>query len=238
MKLYDHRRRLRVLKGLLALALAFLFTAAFSIQSHCSTGEQNRPNSLGVKQTYVNPNSYLFGTFTDAEAYATSRKDLNDEQAKEMLVALVMGDTNRDGNGRFAPGSSGDKHALLKTPAVHDRMSEMYQKATHTFMGNNDHTEYSMTVNASGNPSGITSSNSADSNKVQILPGTQAIVHTHPAGDSPDPGPGDPDAAKVAKCPNYVLSQHQITVVYPNGKTEKVADVEWKNNDLEIKWKG
>ena len=192
MKLYDHRRRLRVLKGLLALALAFLFTAVFSIQS----------------------------------------------QAKEMLVALVMGDTNRDGNGRFAPGSSGDKHALLKTPAVHDRMSEMYQKATHTFMGNNDHTEYSMTVNASGNPSGITSSNSADSNKVQILPGTQAIVHTHPAGDSPDPGPGDPDAAKVAKCPNYVLSQHQITVVYPNGKTEKVADVEWKNNDLEIKWKG
>ncbi len=157
---------------------------------------------------------------------------------KPCLVALVTnGDANHDKNGRFAPGSGGDKHALLKTPAVHDQMGKMYNSASHTWMGNASREEYSFTVNADGSVTPVKTSGTSDKNSVEVPEGTQAIIHTHPAADSPKPGPGDVPAAKKAGCPNYVLSQRELWVANPDGTTAQVGDVSWKHGQLEIKWK-
>lgn len=127
------------------------------------------------------------------------------------------------------------QHAVLKTPAVHAQMSKMYTDASHTFMGASRE-EYSFTVNKDGSVTPIKTSNTADKNTVDVPEGTQAIIHTHPAGDSPKPGPGDVHAAEQANCPNYALSQRALWVANPDGTTAKVGDVEWKHGEVVIKW--
>ena len=130
------------------------------------------------------------------------------------------------------------QHAILKTQAVHDQMGKMYTNASHTWMGSSSsHEEYSFTVNADGSVTPITTSGTANSNSVTVPAGTQAIIHTHPAGTKPEPGPGDVPAAQKGNCPNYVLSQHELWVANPDGTTAKVGDIDFKKGDLVIKWK-
>ena len=129
------------------------------------------------------------------------------------------------------------KHAVLKTQAVHAQMGKLYTVASHTWMGNPSHEEYSFTVNADGSVSPIKTSGTAGKNAVEVPPGTQAIIHTHPAGYKPEPGPGDVPAAQAANCPNYVLTQKELWVANPDGTTAKVGDVSWKHGQLDIKWK-
>ena len=137
----------------------------------------------------------------------------------------------------FATTGGSDKHAVLKTQAVHAQMGVMYKKAAHTMMGNPTHEEYSFTVNADGSVTPITTSGTANSNSVTVPAGTQAIIHTHPAGTKPTPSEGDVLAAQKANCPNYALSQHELWVANPDGTTAKVGDIDFKKGDLVIKWK-
>ncbi len=125
--------------------------------------------------------------------------------------------------------------ALLETPAVHKQMGKLYTSATLTWMGNTTKEEYSFTVNADGSVTPIKTSRIEGKNEVEVPAGTQAIVHTHPKGYLPTPGPGDVLAAQKANAPNYVLTQKQLWVANPDGTTEKVGDVNWKHGGLEIK---
>ena len=79
--------------------------------------------------------------------------------------------------------------------------------------------EHSFTVNADGSVQPIESSNSTQTNTVTVPAGTQAIIHTHPNGTLPSPGPSDIPAAKAAHCPNYELSRDQLWVANPDGTT-------------------
>ncbi len=132
-------------------------------------------------------------------------------------------------------------HDLLKTTSVHDGMKNLYSKASDSYQGANKQ-EHSLTVDKDGNPSDITTSHDASKNTVTVHKEDgkvtdQAIIHTHPKGTDAKPSDADVAIAKKTGIPNYSLSQNQLWVATPDGKTSKVADVEWKNNDLEIKWK-
>ena len=130
-----------------------------------------------------------------------------------------------------------DKHAVLKTQAVHDQMGKMYTVASHTWMGNPSHEEYSFTVNADGSVSPIKTSGTAGKNAVEVPPGTQAIIHTHPADYEPTPSEADVKGAVATGVPDYVISHSEIYVANPDGTTAKVADIDFKKGDLVIKWK-
>ncbi len=114
-------------------------------------------------------------------------------------------------------------------------MGKLYTSATLTWMGNTTKEEYSFTVNADGSVTPIKTARIEGKNEVEVPAGTQAIVHTHPKGYLPTPGPGDVPAAQKANAPNYVLTQKQLWVANPDGTTEKVGDVNWKHGGLEIK---
>jgi hypothetical protein len=69
---------------------------------------------------------------------------------------------------------------------------------------------------------------------------SQAIIHTHPAGQ--DPLPSDADYATATKIgkPNFVMTKDAIYVAMPGGSTKnpiKVADISHgKGGKLNIKW--
>ena len=69
---------------------------------------------------------------------------------------------------------------------------------------------------------------------------SQAIIHTHPAGQ--DPLPSDADYATATKIgkPNFVMTKDAIYVAMPGGSTKnpiKVADIKpGKGGKLNIKW--
>jgi proteasome lid subunit RPN8/RPN11 len=184
----------------------------------------------------------LLACSTDqAEAYVSVHKSLTDVEARAALVDIITnGDTNRDKNGRFAPGK-GSSHDLLKTPAVHDGLKNLYTTAGDSYQGANKQ-EHSITIDKEGNPSEIATSHDSSKTTVSVHKENgkvtdQAIIHTHPKGTDPHPSDADVQIAKKTGIPNYELSQNQLWVANPDGSTAKVADVEWKNNDLSIKWK-
>jgi len=128
------------------------------------------------------------------------------------------------------------EHKLLDTPVVRAQMGKLYDKAAHTFVSGGPRNEYYFTVNADGSVTPIITSGTADKNKIDVPTGTQTIVHTHPNGTHPQPGPNDVTAAQAADCPNYDLSQDQLWVANIDGTTAKVGDVEFKHGEVVIKW--
>jgi hypothetical protein len=155
-------------------------------------------------------------------------------------------DTEHAANGQFATKGGGDgligkslgaKHDVLRTPEVHAQMAKMYKQAAPTMLkGTSLHQEYSFTVDKkSGKPSKIESSDESNKNHfVKPDDPVTAIVHTHPDGTLPTPGPGDPLAAVLVDAPNYELSQKELWVVQPDGTQEQVGTVEWKHGDIVI----
>ena len=137
------------------------------------------------------------------------------------------------------------KHAVLKTQAVHAQMVEAYKKAQPTFMPKTmipagqqaQRQEYSFTVDKDGKPTDISTSGTAGKNAVEVPPGTQAIIHTHPADYKPTPSEADVKGAVATGVPDYVISRSEIYVANPDGTTAKVADIDFKKGDLVIKWK-
>ena len=68
---------------------------------------------------------------------------------------------------------------------------------------------------------------------------SQAIIHTHPAGQNPQPSADDyATATKIGK-PNFVMSGSAIYVAMPGGDVKhpvKVADIKQRGGKLNIKW--
>jgi HK97 family phage portal protein len=175
---------------------------------------------------------------TQADEYVIKHKTMTIDEARSALVELITNaDANRDSNGRFATGGSGaGSHDLLKTPAVHTGMTDLYKQAGNSYMGT-DKQEHSFTVDANGKPSAITSSHSSAANTLTVTKGDQAIVHSHPKGTDPRPSEADIAIAKSEGIPNYELSRDELWVANPDGTTAKLGDVSWKNNEVSIKWK-
>jgi hypothetical protein len=114
----------------------------------------------------------------------------------------------------------------------------LYASASTSFHGHgSDKIEHSFTVDGAGNPREIQSSHDSAKSSVTVHPGDKAIIHTHPDNTDPKPSPADAAIAKQFGIPNYELSKNQLWVANPDGTSEKVADVEWKNGELSIKWK-
>lgn len=153
-----------------------------------------------------------------------------------MAFAATTTQEPREKNGRFATTGGSDSHSVIRTQAVHDGMSKLYDKAGSSFMGQNSE-EHSFTVDANGNPSEITTSKRERGNTVTVTKGDQAIVHTHPKSGKPEPSEGDIAVAKRTGIPNYSLSKNELWVANPDGSTAHVADVQWKHGQLDIKWK-
>jgi len=160
------------------------------------------------------------------------------------------GDDEHDAAGKFASKGSGAatgmaaKHAVITSPAVHAQMVAAYKQAQPTFRpkitataGTSiPHNEYSFTVDKDGKPSGIVTSGTNDKNTVVVPDGAQAVVHTHPSADHPYPSDADIAYAKSTGVPDYVISSNELWVANPDGTSEKVADIEMKHGDLQIKW--
>jgi hypothetical protein len=71
------KRFILSITGVELLIVLFILLASFA---HCSTSSTKRPNSLGIEQTYGNPNIYLFGALAcgHAENACTFFKDEKD----------------------------------------------------------------------------------------------------------------------------------------------------------------
>ena len=69
---------------------------------------------------------------------------------------------------------------------------------------------------------------------------SQAIIHTHPAGQDPMPSSTDYETATKIGKPNFVMTKDAIYVAMPNGDVQhpvKVADISpGKHGQLNIKW--
>ena len=69
---------------------------------------------------------------------------------------------------------------------------------------------------------------------------SQAIIHTHPAGQNPQPSAEDYATATKTGKPNFVMSGSAIYVAMPGGDVKhpvKVADIsQGKGGKLNIKW--
>ena len=69
---------------------------------------------------------------------------------------------------------------------------------------------------------------------------SQAIIHTHPAGQNPQPSADDYATATKTGKPNFVMSGSAIYVAMPGGSTKnpvKVADIKpGKGGKLAINW--
>jgi HK97 family phage portal protein len=172
-----------------------------------------------------------------AAEYVSVHKTFTESEARAAIINMVTnGDTNRESNGRFAPGS--DSHSLIKSPEVNAQVTKLYASASTSFHGHgSDKIEHSFTVDGAGNPREIQSSHDSAKSSVTVHPGDKAIIHTHPDNTDPKPSPADAAIAKQFGIPNYELSKNQLWVANPDGTSEKVADVEWKNGELSIKWK-
>src|ERR1019366_3619131 len=93
---------------------------------------------------------------------------------------------------------------VLQVPTVQAQMAQLYKQAAGTYFStSSDHTEYSFTVDATGQPRAITSSHDSMKNYLKFFTGDLAIIHTHPHGADPRPSDGDIITAKRCGVPNY-----------------------------------
>lgn len=120
--------------------------------------------------------------------------------------------------------------------AVETRLSELYQHAATSFMDPASNTEHSFIYNNGGNPGSITSSHESNKNSVVVYPNTAGIVHSHPMQSLAHPSSADVDVAKHAKVPNYVLSRNELWVATPDGKTQQIANVDWKDGKMQLNY--
>lgn len=113
-------------------------------------------------------------------------------------------------------------------------LNPLYATAAASFVTDSQ-VEYSFVWNPGGHPGRIVSSHEADANHTQIIKGyTQGVMHTHPRSKDMRPSAGDIALAKKAQMPVYVLSVDALFVALPNGKVERVANVSWQADRLNI----
>jgi len=192
---------------------------------------------------------FIFVTATNA-AEGRSYRYANVDGRELYIIYETRGDDEHDAAGKFASKGSGAatgmaaKHAVITSPAVHAQMVAAYKQAQPTFRPKITatagtlipHNEYSFTVDKDGKPSGVVTSGTEDKNTVVVPDGAQAVVHTHPSADHPYPSDADIAYAKSTGVPDYVISSNELWVANPDGTSEKVADIEMKHGDLQIKW--
>lgn len=137
-----------------------------------------------------------------------------------------------------SPAATPAYHQFALSPAIEGRLSELYQHAATSFMDPDANIEHSFIYNNGGNPGNITSSHESNKNSVVVYPNTAGIVHSHPMRSLAHPSQADIDIAKHAKVPNYVLSRNELWVAMPDGKTQQVANVAWKDGKMQLNYLG
>jgi proteasome lid subunit RPN8/RPN11 len=115
-------------------------------------------------------------------------------------------------------------------------LQKLYDKAAVTFLSDHEKQEFSYTIDRNGTESDIKSNHDWTRSVVTVDNDTVAVVHTHPNGVSPEPSPGDRDAATNNGIDVYTLSQHELWVAHPYAKrAEKVGEVIWEHGHIRIK---
>jgi ATP-dependent protease ClpP protease subunit/proteasome lid subunit RPN8/RPN11 len=241
-------------------AMSQAFGNAASMREMADTLEKVSNNMAGIYATRTGLDTKKVKTLMDAETWMTAQVAVDNGFATELLAdenqeavaaaasfdlshfknAPVAFDKNqpRDKNGKWAGGGSGSNgHVDLGHSTVSKSMGDMYGKAETTFNFKQKKEEFSFTVNKDGSVTAITSSGEELKNHLTITKGeTVAVVHTHPLGAKPEPSPNDIEIAKAEHMPNYVLSKGDLWVANPDGTTEHVATVSYRNKAITVNY--
>jgi hypothetical protein len=117
------------------------------------------------------------------------------------------------------------------------QLSVLYNRAAATFLSDNQHQEFSFSIDRDGTVSSIQTDHDWNQNTITVSGDTVATVHTHPRGTSPKPSPHDQDVATNTGMDVYVLSVHDLYVAHPYGhQPEHIGGVEVRHGKVVVQF--